>query len=118
MNKIEGIVEEVVEKDGRYSIKVGGRKYSTFDKNVGEKVRPGIIVLIEFVDNKTSAGITFHNIKSLDIMRNKSVDVEVLRKYRAMCLSYAKDLALSNRIEVDKILTRAGGFFEWVMQDE
>ena len=121
MEKTQGIIESITEKDGRYCILIAGKKYSSFDKDVASKLQTGQNIRITYSDNKASTGITYHNIKELEIMSampSMPIDTETQRKYRAMCLSYAKDLVVAERIKLEKLLPIAKKMHEWVVKDD
>ena len=115
MEKIQGMIEDIQQKDGRYSVKIAGKRYSTFDKELGSKLSTGQNVKISYTNNKSSQGVTFHNIKEVEVL-GMEIDPETKRKYRIMCLSYAKDLVNGNTIKLEKLLPLAKGMYEWVMK--
>jgi len=113
--KTTGNVQEVIAKSGRYSITIDGVKYSTFDEQLGKSIQKGQRITITYIDNKASTGITYHNIKTLQIEKAQAHDFES-KKYRAMCLSYAKDLAVAGNTSIKNMLSLAKDMYEWVIK--
>jgi len=91
------------------------REYSTFDEQLGKSIQKGQRITITYIDNKASTGITYHNIKTLQIEKAQAHDFES-KKYRAMCLSYAKDLAVAGNTSIKNMLSLAKDMYEWVIK--
>lgn len=98
MEKIQGIVEQVSNKETNYGIKINNEWYNGFSKS---PVNKGDHVEVEFEDNSP-----WKNIKKITVIQAKAAEGS-LNKTTTMYVSYAKDILVAslNRLDSNVLLT-------------
>ena len=113
--KTQGIVQQVNNKDGKYGVKVSDVWYNGF----GEcEAKEGDSVAIEYVVNGQWKNVKLFSITNV---APKSVGQEIRdestkRKTASVMISYAKDLVVAGKIDLDQIADKARGFMK--LQEE
>jgi len=104
METIKNTVKGISQKEGRYSLILDDNKwYSDF----GEcSVKKGDKVEIEYEKSGN-----FNNIKKITVVEEakeeKTSNNADKERFKSMCISYAKDLAVAGKIEVQNIGSQA-----------
>lgn len=93
----KGIIQAVSNKNGKYGIKLNDEWYNGFNDS---PVKKGDEVVLEFEEN----GI-YKNVKNVQVSKEATNKFEEAgnSKIASMIISYAKDLVVADKIQVDEI---------------
>jgi hypothetical protein len=94
-----------------------GRVWNVFDKLCHVfLVDRGAVIKIETVKDSKFENIT--KAEYLMTIPLPEIDSADMLKSRSQCLSYAKDLAVAGKIDIENIPAQAQLFYEWVTGDK
>lgn len=106
---MEGKVKAVSQKEGKYGINIDGTWYNGFGNAPCKK---GDIIKLEY-NSTESNGRTFNNISKVEMVKGEKespIEDANRAKQASMMISYAKDLAVADKITPEQIAEYARSF--------